>query len=296
MMDVQHLKYFVAVAVEGSFTKAAQKLYVSQPTISKMVKGLEDELGVVLFERTGKQTQLTDAGEVILTQAQNIIHSFDHLTSEIDQLSALKTGTIKIGLPPMVGASFFPKVIHDFYEKFPRINIQLVEDGAKIVERDVESGLLDIGVAVLPTKEETFHVLPFANEKLMLLTNIRNPLCQKAVVKLNELADEPFIFFQKDFTLHDRIMIECVRSGFQPNIVYESSQWDFISGMVSADLGIALLPESVCHRAIDANIKVVKLEEPEIPWSLGMIWRKNHYLSFAAREWIQFCTERFNKK
>lgn len=130
-MDIQHLKYFVAVAKEGNFTKAAQKLYVSQPTISKMVKSIEDELGVVLFDRTGKQAKLTDAGEIILVQARNIIQSFDNLSSELDDLIQLKKGNIHIGLPPMVGSRFFPKVIQAFHKKYPNITVQLVEDGAK---------------------------------------------------------------------------------------------------------------------------------------------------------------------
>ncbi|MDQ0272421.1 cidABC operon transcriptional activator CidR [Cytobacillus purgationiresistens] len=295
-MDVQHLKYFVAVAIEGSFTKAAQKLYVTQPTISKMVKNIEEELGVVLFERTGKVAKLTDVGEVILAQAQNIIHSFDHLTSEINDLSDLKTGMIKIGLPPMVGASFFPQVIRDFYMKYPRIKIQLVEDGAKIVEHDIANGLLDLGVVVLPTNHDLFHVYPFASEHLQLLIHVSNPLSQKDSVGLSKLAGESFILFQKGFTLHDRIVMECVKAGFQPNVVYESSQWDFISGMVSANLGIALLPESICKQIMHPSIKVMNLIQPSIPWELGIIWRKNRYLSFAAKEWITFTQSFMNKE
>ncbi|MEB6550950.1 LysR family transcriptional regulator [Heyndrickxia sporothermodurans] len=291
-MDVQHLKYFVAVAKEGNFTKAAQKLYVSQPTISKMVKSIEEELGVVLFDRTGKQAKLTDAGEVILAQAQNIIRSFENLSSELDDLMQLKKGNIHIGLPPMVGSRFFPKVIQEFHKKYPHITVQLVEDGAKRVERDVWNGTLDLGVVVLPVSEEIFHTFSFVNENLMLLTHPDHPLSKNKSVSLSELEHESFILFEKDFALHDRIIRECVRSGFQPNIIYESSQWDFISEMVIANLGVALLPETICRQINQKQVSIIPLTNPAIPWNLGIIWRKDRYLSFAAREWIR-CTQMF---
>ena len=290
-MDIQHLQYFVAVAIHGSFTKAAQKLYVTQPTISKMIKNIEEELGVSLFDRSGKQIKLTDAGNVIFTQAQNIIKSFENLSDELDDLMSLKTGSIEIGLPPMIGSRFFPKIIQKFHKQYPNISLQVVEVGAKSVERDVSNGTLDLGVVVLPTKEDHFHAYSFVNEKLMLLVHPDHPLSQKDIVTLSELEEETFILFSKDFTLHDRIIEECVRVGFNPNIIYESSQWDFISEMVAANLGIALLPETVTRAVNSEKVRIIPLHEPVIPWHLAIIWRRDRYLSFAAREWLRFTKE-----
>lgn len=287
-MDIQHLKYFVAVATEGNFTRAAQKLYVSQPTISKMVRSIEEELGVILFDRSGKNVKLTDAGEIILAQAQNIIKSFQNLSSELDDLMQLKKGYIHIGLPPMIGSQFFPKVIHEFHREYPNILIQLVEDGAIKIEKAVYDGALDLGVVVLPVDEEQFHSFSIVNERLMLMTHSSHPLSRKKSVKLAELEQESFIMFQRDFTLHSRIIAECIRVGFHPNITCESSQWDFISEMVIADLGVALLPETICRQVNNDQVSIIPLIEPIIPWNLGIIWRKDRYLSFAAREWIRF--------
>lgn len=105
---------------------------------------------------------------------------------------------------------------------------------------------------------------------------------------LAELADEPFVLFREDFTLHDRIIRECIQAGFEPRVVYESSQWDLISGMVAANLGIALLPETICKEIDSSRVAILPLDNPTIPWQLGMIWRKDRYMSFAAREWIAF--------
>jgi len=278
----------VAVASEGSFTRAAQKLYVSQPTVSKMVRNLEEELGVTLFDRSGKQVKLTDAGEIIHSTAQNMIKSFQNVSSELDDLMQLKKGSIHIGLPPMVGSRFFPQVIQKYRQKYPDIRIQLVEDGAVKIENDVQSGALDLGVVVLPVNENLFDSFSIVNENLMLLTHPTHLLSKRDSVKLGELEQEPFILFRRDFALHDRIVTECVKTGFHPDIVYESSQWDFISEMVIAKLGVALLPETICRQVNQDQVAIIPLVDPVIPWNLGVIWRKDRYLSFAAREWIRF--------
>ncbi|MFM1651422.1 cidABC operon transcriptional activator CidR [Brevibacillus sp. B_LB10_24] len=287
-MDIRHLQYFLEVARSKSFTKAAQALHITQPTISKMIKSIEAELGVVLFDRSGKQVELTDAGQVIFSQAQPIVSSFEHLSAELGDLMNLKRGHLRIGLPPMVGASFFPRVIGSFHEKYPDVTIQLVEDGAKKVEADVENGTLDLGVVVLPTKGEIFHHFSFVNEKLRLLVHPSHPLAGRSRVSLPELSGESFILFREDFALHDRILAECIRAGFGPRVVYESSQWDFISEMVAANLGIALLPETICRELDEERVCTLRLVDPEIPWHLAVIWHKDRYLSFAAREWLRF--------
>ncbi|NMO94469.1 cidABC operon transcriptional activator CidR [Paenibacillus lemnae] len=287
-MDIRHMQYFLEVARHRSFTKAAETLYITQPTISKTIRNMEDEWGVTLFYRQGKKVELTDAGRIMYQQAQQMVEAFQQMSYELEDLMELRRGHLVIGLPPMIGSSFFPVVIGQFHQKYPQITIQLIEDGAKKVEMDVESGLIDIGVAVLPVREELFHYYSFIEENLKLLLHPSHSFAARDSVSLKELAEEPFVLFREDFTLHDRIIRECVQAGFEPKVVYESSQWDLISGMVAANLGIALLPETICQEIDASRVAIVPLDHPSIPWQLGMIWRKDRYMSFAAREWISF--------
>lgn len=295
-MDIRHLKYFMEVVRCRSFTKAAESLHITQPTISKMVKSIEDELGVVLLNRSGKHVEPTDAGLAIMNQAQLIVNSFDSLSSDLADIVQLKKGKIRAGLPPMAGASFFPKVIGEFRRLYPNIRIELIEDGAKKIEKGIESGSLDIGVVVMPTSDELFHSFAIVRENLMLVVHPGHRLAELSSVPLGELKEEPFILFRNDFALHDRIPAACIRAGFQPNVVFESSQWDFISEMVAADLGIAMLPETVCRNLDSRRIAVVPLEPPGIPWHLAMIWRKDAYMSYALREWVRFAQDRLQLK
>lgn len=287
-MDIRQLQYLIEVARLKSFTKAADALFITQPTISKTIKSMEEELGVVLFDRIGKRIALTDAGMIIVGQAQHIVSSFQNLTAELDDLRNLKKGHIRIGLPPMVGSSFFPKVIGKFHQRYPDITIQLFEDGAKKVESDVANGILEVGVVVLPTLQEGLQSFPFVKEKLNLVVHPTHPLANRSEVELAELANDDFVLFREDFTLHDRIIAACARVGFQPHVIYESSQWDLISQMVTVGLGITLLPETICREVDDQQVRIISLTNPVIPWELGIVWREDRYLSFATREWIRF--------
>lgn len=292
-MDVRHLTYFIEVARHKSFTKAAQALHITQPSISKMVKILEEELEVTLFNRTAKQAELTDAGKAVLRQAQQIVHSVQNLTSELSDVINIKKGNIIIGLPPMVGVSFFPSVIGDFNHLYPQVTQKLIEVGSKQVEHGVEDGSLDIGVVALPVKNELFNMFSFVREPMRLIVYPGHPLTDKELVGFSELKEEHFVLFREDFTIRDRILERCSQNGFYPKIVCESSQWDFIAEMVAARLGIAFLPDTITKELPSSRIKVLELDQPEIPWHLAIIWRKDKYLSFAAREWLKFTSNRF---
>lgn len=156
------------------------------------------------------------------------------------------------------------------------------------MEEDVETGLLDIGMVVLPVDTAKLHCFTFVEEKLNLILPMGHRLAEAELVPLSELAEEEFVLFREDFTLHDRIITECVKAGFQPKVIYESSQWDLISKMVAAGMGIALLPETICRDMDRSRLVVIPLTEPVIPWQIAMAWRRDRYLSFAAREWISF--------
>ncbi|GIP39161.1 putative HTH-type transcriptional regulator YwbI [Paenibacillus sp. J31TS4] len=295
-MDIRHLQYFEQVATAKSFTKAAELLHISQPTISKLIRNLEDEWGVTLFDRSGREIELTDAGRTVLGRVQLLLRSFDQLGEELDRLKELKSGVLRIGLPPMVGASFFPDILGEFHRAYPGIDIQLAENGAKQVEKEVATGRVEVGVALLPVDQEAFHYFPFRKEHLLLIVPKRHPLAGRASVRLDELKDEPFLLFREDFALHDRIPAACLQAGFQPRVVYESSQWDFISEMAAAGLGIGLLPETIARHLKTGPLAAIPVTDPQIPWHLAMIWRKEGYLSYAAREWIAFARRRLENR
>ncbi|KGP71175.1 LysR family transcriptional regulator [Pontibacillus yanchengensis] len=287
-MDIRHLQYFLEVAQQQSFTKAAQQLNVSQPALSKMIRNLEEDLEVTLLDRSNKQIQLTDAGQAVLEQAQRVLGMMEDLTTSLYDTIHLQKGAISFGLPPLIGTLFFPGIIANFRKTYPGISIQITEYGAKKMEQSLIEGQVELAIAVAPVDQSIFESIPFTEEKMKVVMPNHHTLANLGQIELKELSKEKFILFQEDFAMHDLIRNHCLEQGFIPHIELESSQWDFIVEMVRANMGIAILPESICAKIHTNDVKAIPLSNPSIPWKLELIIKKDRYLSFATREFIQF--------
>lgn len=291
-MEMKDLRYFIEVANYGSFTKAAANTYLSQSTLSKSVKKLENELKVELFERSTRKLKLTDAGHIVYRQGLKILGATNELTTLLDDLMNLPTGDIKIGIPPLIGTLFFPAIAKNFGKLYAEVSLELVELGAKRIEYLVEEGQVDVGIVVLPTDRSKFDTSPFIKEEFMLFINKHHSLAKEELVTLEQLKDENFILFNKEFALHELIIQQCQLAGFQPTIAYESSQWDLITELVIAELGITLLPKSIYAKMDQKAIKMLPLYNSPM-WELAIITKKDAYLSFAVKALLRYLTEDF---
>lgn len=286
-LDIRHLLYFSEVAKQLNFTKAATILHVSQPALSKTIKGLETELGVTLFYRASHQLELTDAGEAFLINAKQVLDAFDNLKTELNDVKDLKKGEIRIGIPPIIGAAFFSKLISRFIEDYPEIEITLTEVGSKKIKDGVEEGSLDIGlICNLPVQESSFKTIELLRDPLHLIVHKHHSLAAKKTIDFTNIADESFILYRQDFTLYDSILDACSKHGFTPHIVCESSQKEFMLEMVEAKLGVALLPSKICEEINNDQVVALPFVKPKVNLNLGLIWKKNKYLPFAVREFI----------
>lgn len=292
-MDVRQLTYFTEVAKQQSFTKAAHKLHVTQPTISKMVRQLESELGTTLLDRSSKHVQLTDAGDVVFERAIQIIQMVDEVHLALEDMEHLKTGHLTLGMPPLIGILFFPQIMKGFQQLFPDISFQLDEIGANIVKERVLSGDLDGGFVMLPAHDEDYDCIPFVKKDVYVIVHNDHPLATKSTISMRDLENEPLLLFSEDFTLHDRIIQECEDFGFEPTIAFESSQWEFISQMIEHNLGIALFPEPFAHKTNPNMVKMIPLEKP-ILWEIAFILKKDRYRSQAMRAFLDYVKKNSN--
>ena len=291
-MDIHHLEYFSEVAKHLSFTKAASTLHVSQPSISKAIKSIEEELGVPLFYRSSKELKLTDAGKAVLVNAQRVLEAFGNLTSELSDIMEIKKGEIKVGIPPIVGASFFSKLISRFKERHAAVEFILTEVGSKKIKEGIEDGSLDIGlICSTPIQSDSFEWVKLLHDPLWLIVHTDHPLALKPVLHISDTKNEPFILYRKDFSLHDRIIEECTKHGFYPYVVCESSQKDFMVELVEAKVGVALLPSNICAEIRNPKIRAIPLNNSKLTLELGIIWKRARYLPFAVREFISIATQ-----
>ncbi|MEH7381853.1 LysR family transcriptional regulator [Bacillus sp. JJ1533] len=292
-MELKDLRYFMEVVDYGSFTKAAVNTYISQPTLSKSIKKLETELKVELFERSTRKLILTDAGKIVYKQAAKILDATNELHTLLDDLINLSTGNIKIGIPPLIGTLFFPTIAQKFGIKHSQVALELVELGAKRIEHLVDEGQVDVGIVVNPTNENKFMVHPFIKEEFMLFAHPTHPLSSHKSVKLEQLENESFILFNQEFALHNLIIQHCQNAGFSPKIAYVSSQWDLITELVIAQLGVTLLPKSIFTKMDGTQINMIQLASPPM-WELVVITKKDRYQSFAVRALLEFLGEEYH--
>jgi DNA-binding transcriptional LysR family regulator len=285
-VETHALRCFVAVVRHGSFTRAGAALHLTQPAVSRVVQGLEEELRTPLLVRDRGGVTPTDAGRVVLERAEQVLDSLRSIEDEVAQVAALRRGRVRIGLPPMVGAAFFPPVIAEFRRTWPGVELELREEGARTVEALVASRDLDVGVTVLPTDEAAFTAAPLVRDVLLAVVGRNHPLARRRRVALRELRDVPFVLYRPDFALHGNILAACRGEGFTPTIASESSQWEFLAALAALDMGVALLPRTVCRQLVGRPVATLELVDPVIPWHIALVWRRDRYVSPATRAWI----------
>lgn len=291
-MDVQALRYFVEVARQRGFTRASETLHVTQPAISKSVRALEEELGTPLLLRERRQVKLTEAGRIVLERAQGVLDSLRVIEEEVVELAALRRGRLRIGMPPIVGVAFFPPLLAEFHQAHPGITLELREEGSHHLEALVLNRELDVGAIVLPTDEKAFGTMPFVRDELRAVLHPSHPLARRRELALRELEATPFVLYRPEFALHGHIIEACRRSGFKPAVVSESSHWDFIVAMVAANIGVALLPQTICRQLDPSQVRSIPLARPIIPWNAALIWRRDRHLPPATRAFIELARQR----
>ncbi|WP_026021824.1 LysR family transcriptional regulator [Bacillus timonensis] len=286
-MEFRQLLSFMEVAKYKSITRAAESLHISQPALSKSLIALEEELGMTLMIRTNKTSDLTDSGRVVLDYAQRMISLLDEMKMTLSDVTNLARGEISIGLPPFIGGLFFPKVITKFHRTYPNINLNITEYGGARVVKSVEDGEFELGVTVLPIDETRFHVYPIVEEKMRLLVHKDHRFVGRNSVSIKELKEEEIIFYHEEFSLHQILMNHFHTAGFEPRILFKSSQWDLMSEMVAANLGITILPHSICNRVLHPDVRIIDTKQ-KILWKLAVITKRDRYISNAAKAFIDF--------
>ncbi|WP_175652066.1 LysR family transcriptional regulator [Pseudomonas sp. Marseille-P9899] len=290
-MDFKQLRSFIEVVHRGGFTQAAQTLHISQSAVSKQVAQLEQDLGVVLLERHASRLHLTAAGKVVLERGEDMLHLRQALQNELDDLSQLARGELRLGLPLLGSDALFAGLFAEYRRRYPNITVHLLEGGSRSIEQSVLSGELELGGSLTP-QDPAFDHQPFCNEPLDALLPLDHPLAGNGSVQLAELAQTPFLLYQRSFVLNDRLLSACQAVGFTPKEGGRSGQADFLAALVAAGQGVVLLPRVVARALERPGVVRLSLTEPrDLRWDIAFIWRRGAYLSAAARAWLQLLQE-----
>ncbi|WP_429029573.1 LysR substrate-binding domain-containing protein [Aeromonas media] len=289
-MDIRALRYFVELVREKSFTRASEKLFVTQPTISKMIRNMEEELGQPLLNREGHSFTLTDSGQVLFVHGQLILAQMQQLEAELADLQSLQHGRLALGIPPMVG-HVYADLIRAYRSRYPKVELSIVEYGGRRIEQAVLEGELDLAITMLPTREEgVLSALELDCYPIQVVLPDLPRWRGDSEIRLADLQEEPFLLYTQAFTLSERLEQACQQAGFVPQVAARSSQWDFLTAMVRSGMGVAFLPEPICRRLTPDGL-VLRPLLPELSWRLGVIWPAKRYLSRTAEAWLALCRE-----
>lgn len=214
-MEFKQLRSFIEVVHRGGFTQAAQTLHISQSAVSKQVAQLEQDVGQPLLERQASQLHLTAAGRIVLERGEALLRQRQALLSELDDLSQMGRGELRLGLPMLGSDALFAGLFAEYRRRHPNIAIQLLEGGSRSIEQAVRSGELELGGSLTPS-DEAFDYQPFCNEPMDALLPAGHELAGQEVVDLRQLADTPFLLYQRSFVLNDRLLKACQQQGFTP--------------------------------------------------------------------------------
>lgn len=284
-MELKQLQYFMAICEELNFTRAAEKMGVSVPNISQQIRRLEEELGVLLFERVRKTIILTEAGTILQEDGTIIFRHLQHANDAITNLKQLKGGSLSIGVLPGDADLFFNTLLLNFHQTYPTISLSLLET-MKVKEQVLDRSI-DVGVTIGPVIDERLTSIPLFHEEFSLAINVNDPLAKEDFIPLNSLRSLKMIMFPSDHQCRKLIDRFCMDKGFnlQPHIV--TTTLSSILQMVQSGVGACVLPRLLLDSLHNTDIKVVHLRNPTPSQEICLIYRSDRYIGYAMRTFIK---------
>lgn len=308
-MDMRQLRYFLAIANEGQITRAAKLLNMEQPPLSRQLKQMEQELGVVLFDRNGKQLQLTQAGELLRQRAIDLLNQFDETVTYVQELGEGVQGVLSIGAVVSC-ISLLPPVIRQYSEKYPQVTFKIQEGDHFLLGEGLENRDLELIVTRLPFQSDFqsqhYSVLPLPSDPFVAVlpsewcphpnpNSIPNSSSNSdpQSITLQELSRFPFLTLKTDRTtgMHNRVFHEFKQLGLEPRILCECSSVAITVSLISSGIGAAILPKSVMNTFASPKIKQISIANAEFQSEVGIIWLKDRHLSKSARHFMDMFLE-----
>lgn len=287
-MDLRQLRQFVAVADGLHFGRAAQALAMAQPPLSRAIKALEQELGVMLFERNKRRVLLSDAGCTLLPEAKALLAAAARLVESAHSAAGGESGELRLAFVSIVDYSFMPELLRRYTARFPRVRVTLREATTDVQIEHIRAGSMDAGLLLGPLPSDAADLLDYRElrcESLVLALPATHPRAASAApVALKGLAGEPFICIPRQVAprLYDAIIGSCAEAGFSPRIVQEAIQMQTIISLVSAGMGVALVPESIVSLR-RTGVAYRRLRASKVALEIGVAWRRDNPSAVVSR-------------
>jgi LysR family hydrogen peroxide-inducible transcriptional activator len=259
-MEVQQLRYVCAIVETGSFSRAAERCQVAQPSLSQQVLKLEEDLGAKLFDRLGRSVRLTEAGRAFLPHARSILGQIETARSSVADKTADVRGSVSVGVIPTIAPYMMPGYTTVFTRKYPEAKLRIVEETTPILIESLRSLSVDLAILSHPLRHKDLELFPLRTEPLFVVLPADHPRAANKTLALKDLRGESFVMLRDSHCFRDLSLAACSQARVTPRIVFESGQFSSLLGMVAAGVGISLVPEMAIDQ--NAGCRYVRLTDP----------------------------------
>jgi LysR family transcriptional regulator, transcription activator of glutamate synthase operon len=295
-LELRQLRYLIEVAERQHVTEAADHLNVAQSAVSYQITKLEEELGVKLLERVGRNIRITPIGNIFLQFAISALKTLDEGKEKVEEYLDPLGGTLHIGYPSSLSIYWLPTLISAYKEVAPHVNFHLRHGSYAYLIDAVKNGEIDLAfLGPVPMKEPDLETKILFMENIVALIPERHPLASNKRLNLSDLRTDSFVLFPDGYVLRKIAVDACHEAGFEPNIVSEGEDMDALKGLVSAGIGVSLLPESTFYDSVPRFTVKVPIETPKAMRTVGIIIPKHRDIGPSERNFYQFLIQFFNR-
>lgn len=287
-MELHQLRYVVAVARTGSFSQAAEKCHVAQPSLSQQIQKLENELGERLFERLKRGIRTTPVGEAFVQRAARILEDVEAASREVREQQETVCGPLPLGVLPTIAPYLLPRLVPGFTEAHPRVSFIVQEDTTARLLQMLAACEIDLALTSLPIRDERFAVEKLFSEELLLALPPGHALAGRRRLRLTDLEGERFILMQEGHCLGDQTLNFCTRRDFHPQVSCRSAQVETIQALVSAGLGISLVPAMAVGATGVPQPIYRSLDQPRPERAIAFVWLKQRPPGRCAEAFREF--------
>ena len=292
-MELHQLKYFVAVAETGGFSKAAKRCYVAQPSLSQQIIKLENELGQQLFERLSRKIILTEAGKALLPRAKLILKETGSIKSAIlDEIDS-GSGTLSVGLIPTIAPYLLPGSLDKYHKRLPASQIKINENLTERLIRDIINLEIDVAIMSMPVDDPLIQTKVLFNDDLVLALWPDHPLSKAKKIKLEDLKSVPFIALDEEHCLGEHVRSFCYEKQINPDIICRTWNLSTVQQCVSFGNGISIVPKMMVMTDSSHSCEYREIRDQSLSRTIIAVWHKDRKLSKLALEFISIVTEEY---
>jgi LysR family hydrogen peroxide-inducible transcriptional activator len=280
-MEVHQLRYFRAVARNGTFTRGSEVEHVAQPSLSQQIRKLEEELGARLFDRTPRSAKLTVFGRAFLPRAEKILRELGEAKTQIQEMCGQENGEVVVGVIPTIAAYLLPRILSGFSALHPDVNVRVGEEITPVLLDRLHTGDVDMAIVAAPVEDGDLVCAELFEERFFAVVPEKHPKAARRRLSLAELRRERFLLLKEGHCFRDSLIAACEESRMRPNVVFESGHFSTILAMVSAGMGVSAVPAMAAEP--HAGCRYIPLSNRRGARRIGLIRNRNRFETRAQK-------------